>query len=144
MRCSALRRLPFEKALWRDARSAGAALADTYGFAYRRRYNLPPTDPRYLNSTLSEIVADYWAHRFWDDPKLKAEEVHDPDFEANLAAFTAMAEDRKAGAGAPEDERGGEGGAEGGEGFPPQGSGPIAPTPDDWETVADDRWAPPR
>lgn len=32
-------------------------------FQFRRRYNLPPTDPRFLDATLDEILVDTLA---WD------------------------------------------------------------------------------
>jgi len=48
--------------------------------SFRKRYNLPPTDPRYLNATLEEIVTDYWAH-FYADGKGGTEEVEDDDFD---------------------------------------------------------------
>lgn len=57
-------------------------------FAFRRRYSLPPTDPRFLDATDEEIVLDYWAHRLWDNPKVR-EEAYNPDFEADLAAMDA-------------------------------------------------------
>ena len=41
-------------------------------FAFRRRYSLPPTDPRYLNATVTDILVDYWAHRYVDDPEIQA------------------------------------------------------------------------
>ena len=63
-------------------------MSETIAFAFRRRYGLPPTDPRFLAATEEEMVLDYWAHRHWDDPKLR-EEVVNPDFEADLAAFEA-------------------------------------------------------
>lgn len=66
----------------------GLDLSETIQFAFRRRYRLPPTDPRYLNATEEQMVLDYWAHRHWDDPKLR-EEVVNPDFEEDLEAFAA-------------------------------------------------------
>jgi len=29
---------------------------------FRQQYNLPPTDPRYLNATDEEMKVDYWMH----------------------------------------------------------------------------------
>lgn len=48
---------------------------------FRRRYNLPPTDPRFLNATLDDIIVDYWANRYADDPKLLEETIEDTDFD---------------------------------------------------------------
>lgn len=69
----------------KNARARGLELSGTVEFQFRRRYNLPPTDPRFLNATATEILTDYWAHRHSDEPKLRDEEF-DPDFEAELAA----------------------------------------------------------
>lgn len=49
-------------------------------FWFRRRYNLPPNDPRFLSLTDEEIAADYWAHQYYDDPKM-ADADHDDDFD---------------------------------------------------------------
>lgn len=83
MGSSAPRRMSFSRELERDGRYLGLERADTMEFAYRRRYSMPATDPRYLDSSLEDIVLDYWAHRFWDEPKLR-EEVHNPDFEEDV------------------------------------------------------------
>jgi hypothetical protein len=55
-------------------------MVNTYDFHFRRRYNLPPTDPRYLDATPDEIAADYWAHWYQEHPGAQ-EEAHDPDFD---------------------------------------------------------------
>lgn len=34
----------------------------TYRFWFRQKYQLPPTDPRYLAATEEEMIADFWAH----------------------------------------------------------------------------------
>lgn len=73
------------------ARAWGQQESLTWEFEYRRRYNLPPTDPRFLSATLEQIMVDCWAHRHADDPKL-AEEAHDPDFDATLAEMQAAAD----------------------------------------------------
>lgn len=70
-------------------------LADTPEFHYRRRYGLPSTDPRYLRATREDIILDYWAHAFHDNPKLR-EEHHNPDFEEELAALEAEIEAQQA------------------------------------------------
>ena len=50
-------------------------------FAFRCRYNLPPTDPRFLDATVEEVVVDYWAHHFRDNPQqaFAEDESFDPD-----------------------------------------------------------------
>lgn len=47
--------------------------------AFRRRYNLPPTDPRFLNATREDIITDYWAH-FYAENGFR-EEIEDEDFD---------------------------------------------------------------
>ena len=60
----------------------GRELVHSYEFIFRRRYNLPPTDPRFLNATQEDIETDYWAHWYADHPNEAAETVaHDPDFD---------------------------------------------------------------
>ncbi len=63
-------------------------LSETAEFHFRRRYNLPPTDPRFLCATIEDILVDVWAHRHTDDPKLREEEVNE-DFAADLAGLEA-------------------------------------------------------
>lgn len=46
---------------------------------FRRRYNLPPTDPRFLDATLEEIITDYWTH-FYAENKA-TDEFEDEDFD---------------------------------------------------------------
>lgn len=65
-------------------------MSDTIEFRFRRRYALPPTDPRFLDATVEQVVLDYWAHRHLDDPNLRNEVVND-EFEADLAAAEAEA-----------------------------------------------------
>lgn len=50
-------------------------------FAFRRRYNLPPTDPRFLDATVEEVVIDYFAHQFAENPtqSFAEDESFDPD-----------------------------------------------------------------
>lgn len=64
----------------------------TYGFWFRKKYNLPPNDPRYLELTREQIAAEYWAHQYAD--KGIQDEVEDDDFDAaaELARIEAEAE----------------------------------------------------
>lgn len=62
------------------ARQTGLERHKTYAFWYRKKYNLTSTDPRFLDATIDEIMADYFAHTFFDDPKA-ADEVVDDDFD---------------------------------------------------------------
>ena len=51
----------------------------TIGFWFRRKYNLPPNDPRYLELTSEQIMAEYWAHQYAE--KGIQDEVEDDDFD---------------------------------------------------------------
>lgn len=96
-------------------------MSETLEFAYRRRYNLPPTDPRFLDATEADMLVDHWAHRHWDDPKLRDEVVTD-DFENELAQMEAEALAKDA-----EYER-------------RMAAEAAAKPADDWEVVAEDRF----
>ena len=64
-------------------------MAGTLALWYRRRFNLPPNDPRFLSLTPGEIVTEYWAHHYDDlysHGKLDAE-FDNPDFEADWEQF---------------------------------------------------------
>lgn len=64
----------------------------TMGFWYRRKYNLPPNDPRYLEMTTEQIAAEYWAYQYAE--KGIQDEVEDEDFDmaAELARIEAEGE----------------------------------------------------
>jgi hypothetical protein len=83
-----MRSFDFERDLWDAARDRGLALSKTVEFIFRRRYNLPPTDPRFLDATLEDMLVDHWAHRHTDDPKLRDEIVAE-GYEEDLAAMEA-------------------------------------------------------
>jgi hypothetical protein len=84
--------MTFAKELERTASKRGLELCNSYEFRFRRRYNLPPTDPRFLEATIEDIVIDYWAHAHLDDPKLREQDETD-DFEAMLQAVEQSLED---------------------------------------------------
>lgn len=93
----------------------------TVEFQFRRRYSLPPTDSRFLDAAREEIMVDWWAHRFADDPSLRNEVVMDPeDFEAELAEMEAASI-----------------AAEGGDPPPPGDGG-------DWEPLVEDTYGEPQ
>ena len=70
-----LRSSKAQAAVKRDGREVSA----TFGFWFRRKYNLTPKDPRYLEMTAAEIEADYWAHHFYEKPASEAGEDEDYD-----------------------------------------------------------------
>ncbi|HKT53701.1 MAG TPA: hypothetical protein VJP88_04575 [Caulobacteraceae bacterium] len=71
-------------ALERDCKRAAKQLSKTYGFWFRRIYNLAPTDPRFLDATPEQIITDYWAHYYLTRAAAgrdTEEEFEDEDFE---------------------------------------------------------------
>lgn len=70
-----------EKAARRRARD----FYDTYAFWFRRRYNLPPLDPRFLAMTPEDVEAEYWAYYYLDNPP--GDEYEDESFDADLASL---------------------------------------------------------
>lgn len=71
-------------------------MAKTIGFWFRRKYNLPPTDPRYTSLTALELQAEYWAH-YYAENKV-TDEVEDDDFDPDQerARIEAEAEAQEA------------------------------------------------
>lgn len=67
-----------------DAIEAAKKLVWTYEYAFRQRYNLPPTDPRFLEADIHEMMVDYWANRMWQDPPLSQVDVTSGDFQEEL------------------------------------------------------------
>ena len=63
-------------------------------FAFRRRYNLPPTDPRFLDATREEIAADFWAHHYVENSV--TEEFEDTDYDQDEIARKWAEEDDSA------------------------------------------------
>lgn len=71
----------------------GRELHDTYAFWFRRKYNLPPNDPRFLELTPEDVEAEYWAH-YYAENSGKGEEYEDDDLDVaaimeSLAAGSA-------------------------------------------------------
>lgn len=54
-------------------------MVGTYELWFRRTFNLPPTDPRFLDMTRGEIIAEYWAHH--RDDLRRAGKADDTEFE---------------------------------------------------------------
>ncbi len=48
-------------------------------FWFRRKFNLAPTDPRFLNATLEQMETEFWAHHYHENPP--GEELEDDDFD---------------------------------------------------------------
>lgn len=70
----------FAANLLKASKRNGRERSKTVEFWFRRKYGLTSTDPRFLDCTLDEMMTDYWAHHFFDDPKA-GDEVEDEDFD---------------------------------------------------------------
>lgn len=68
-------------------------MSQSMEFLFRRRYNLAPTDPRFLDATHEDIVTDYWAHHYLANPS--EEEIEDEDFD--MEAYLREAEEEAEG-----------------------------------------------
>lgn len=75
------RRHLFERQSEKHAKRFGRERAKSINFWFRRRYNLTPRDPRFLCLTQEEVLTEYWAHQFFDNPKVDV--VEDEDFNAS-------------------------------------------------------------
>lgn len=70
-------------------------MVGTYQLWFRRKFNLPPTDPRYLNATPEQIVTEFWAHYFEERRlagKPEEEEFEDETFDEDLEAIESNPE----------------------------------------------------
>lgn len=70
-------------------------MATSVAFWFRRKYSLPPTDPRFLSATLLDMAADFWAHHYAENPDAASKESVDDDFDmaAELAKADAEVDD---------------------------------------------------
>ena len=57
-------------------------------FWYRKKYNLPITDARYLDLTDRDMLTDYWSHYYSEKPESEWEGGTD-NFDEELAAMDA-------------------------------------------------------
>lgn len=71
--------------MYRQAKESARQRHNTIEFQFRRRYSLTENDPRFLDLTTEEMLADIWAHKFFEDPKA-LEEVEDEDFDPDDVA----------------------------------------------------------
>lgn len=74
----------------------GKKLHDTYSFWFRRRYNLSPLDPRFLELTPEDIETEFWANYYAENAGKGGEEYEDDDFDvgAILAALDGGEDDQ--------------------------------------------------
>jgi len=59
----------------------GKDLAGSLEFWFRRKYGLASTDPRYLEASREDMLTDWWAHQYLENPKLDDQAVVDEDFD---------------------------------------------------------------
>jgi hypothetical protein len=71
-------------------------MRQTLQFWFRRKYNLAPTDQRFLEATISQMEADYWAHHYFENPNVVEDVDDDFDMDSILAALEAEAAAKEA------------------------------------------------
>lgn len=64
-------------------------MAETLVFWFRQHYRLPPNHPSLDELTLEDIEAEFWAHRYYENPT--ADEVVDEDFDLEAVMREAEA-----------------------------------------------------
>ena len=82
------RRPTFGANLERLAKDEAKEIAKTIRFWYRKKYGLTVTDTRYLDATDQDMLTDYWAHYYHDQPAGEFEGGTD-NFDQELAAMDA-------------------------------------------------------
>lgn len=60
-------------------------MSGTVEFWFRRKYNLAPRDPRFLDLTPEDIESDYWAHYYYENAGKSEVEDDDFDLDAEIA-----------------------------------------------------------
>lgn len=56
-------------------------MAQTLAFQFRKKYQLTANDPRFLDSTIDDMLIDLYAHAYSE--KGNVDEVEDEDFDLN-------------------------------------------------------------
>lgn len=92
---------------------------DTISFWFRRKYNLPPNDPRFLDLTLEQIETEYWAWHYFEQPP--GEEFDDDEFDED--DITAQIEARALAKQQMQQQQ------------QPPAEEPLPPDVDDWEDI---------
>jgi hypothetical protein len=114
-------------------KKAGRALKETLEFWFRKKYNLAPTDPRFLDCTPEQIQTEFWAHQY--DTGKVTEEFEDYEFDAQ-AEFRRINEEAEAA------ERSASADAGKTPIAPPVSNPPVASktkADDEWETIIEHR-----
>lgn len=80
----------FDRDRERAAKDKGKKMAGSLEFWFRRKYNLAPNDPSFLDLTKEDIEAEYWAWYYHENGG--KEEIEDEDFDVE-AEISRMNED---------------------------------------------------
>lgn len=68
-------------------------MAKSVAFWFRKKYSLPPNDPRFLSMTVEDMATEYWAYQYEANPNQEEIEDEDFDIESILADFEREAGD---------------------------------------------------
>lgn len=63
------------------ARDRGKAQSQGIEFWFRRKYGLTIHDPRYLAASREDMLTDWWAYQYLENPNLDSQAVVDDDFD---------------------------------------------------------------
>lgn len=58
-------------------------MAQSVEFWFRKKYNLTANDPRFLSLSIEDMLTDFWAHHYYDNPNTQ-EEFENPDFDSDF------------------------------------------------------------
>ena len=78
----------FAAAQEQEAKHKARETAQTLRFWFRKKYNLPPNDPRFLALTDEEIETEYWTYYYEENPDV--EEFDDPNYAEKMANLESL------------------------------------------------------
>jgi hypothetical protein len=70
-------------------------MANTFALWFRQKYNLPPSDPRFLALTPEDIEAEYWAAHYQSNKVTEEFEDNEFDQDAEIRRIEEAAEARE-------------------------------------------------
>lgn len=74
--------MPFAKDLKQTAKQRGRERSLTLEFWFRKKFNLAPTDPRFLAITEEDLIIEFWSWHYHANPHQEEAEDQDFDLEA--------------------------------------------------------------
>lgn len=104
----------------------GKALSKTLEFWYRKKYNLAPTDPRYLDTTVEQMQVEYFAYHYETNKATEEFEDYDFDPQAEIRRIEQEAEEAERVAAAITAGK-------------VTATSSVKPAEDEWETVIEHR-----